>query len=144
MQAILKHLEDGLNELGKRLAELAKDKKEYEAKFKDLSEIEIKLREKGKEINDREAKVKYIENVAEYSDAVAADAKRVREERTELDPKIKKHEQAVREFNDYKNAQLKSIENATIANQKQAEALIAERNEFDAKIRAYKAIKNVV
>ena len=67
MQAILKQLEDAINSCYARIAECAKMKKEYDAKFGDLSKLEIKLREQGQDLDRRELQSKQIGNIMNYS-----------------------------------------------------------------------------
>ena len=55
----MKHLEATLLETEKKLVELAKDKKEYEAKFKNLSELELKLRAQGVDLDTRTHKYRF-------------------------------------------------------------------------------------
>ena len=144
MQEILKHLEDAINECNKKLGELAKDKKEYEAKFQTLSELEIRLREQGVELDKREKKVSYVENIVEYNASITKEAERVKKESVEL-AKGQTALQVERvQFDTEKKNALKEIADGKIRNQKQAEALITERKEFDDKIKAYKAIKDIV
>ena len=134
MQQILKQLENIIEECSKRLAELAREKKEYEAKFQDLSGLEAKLKEQGQDLDTREKKVKQIENIVEYSESVTIEAKRVKEEGLELAKGQKALQTERIEFEADKTTSLKEIEKGRIANEKQQKALLADKVEMDKKV----------
>ena len=141
MEAILKHLEDGLQACSTKITELANSKKEYETKFNNLNDLEAKLKHQGVKLDEREKKIKHIEDVEEYSKSLDEKAEKIRKDRLELSPKIKEHETTVNNFKIYREKELKRIEDDDFANKKQGDALIKERNAFNAEVKAYKGMK---
>ncbi len=144
MEAILKHLEDALQACSTRIAGLANTEKEYVIKFDKLNDIETKLKSQGTKLDERETKIKHIEDVEEYSKSLDEKAEKIRKDGSELGPKIKEYETKVNDFQIYREKELKRIEGDDFANKKQGDALIKERNAFEAKVRAYKGMKGAL
>ena len=144
MEAIIKHLEDALNECSKKINELNKDKKEYEAKFKKLSEVELELKSKMSDIDTREKKVKYIENIAEYNQQLNVEAKSVREASAELVKAQRSLQTERAEFESLKSKSLQEIENLKTNNLKQQEALIEEKKNVEKEKETARKIINSV
>ena len=144
MLEIMKHLENALQECSKRIAGIAKTEKEYDAKFKDLSDAGARLKTQGENLDAREKKVKHIENAVEYNERITADAEKIKKDGLELVRNQKALQAERAEFDKVKEVGEKKIKDGELRNQKQGDALVKERKEFEDKVRAYKGMRGAI
>ena len=144
LKAVLDALNSALSELKEKIAGVDKTKEEIRVKGLKQDELADELKAKAEELNTRELAVKEIESIVDFSNQAkdlmvkAKDLMKNAEERQGiLEGQFKKLSKDRQTFE-------KEQDNAKVANQKQVDALKAEREEFDAKVKAYKALAKAV
>lgn len=138
MEKIIKQLELAHKALQKKLEETQKLSEELGAKEKQLDERQAFLLERGKELNEREEKVKRVEADKDFKKKAKALMEKAKETTLAVEKQKADLQAKIEKFNKEKANALADIANKEEANRKQKDALIKERNEFEIQKKALK------
>jgi len=141
---IIEKLQAGYFLMGQRIADADRAVKDCAVKEKKLNDELESIKAKIEELSVREAKIKHIESIDEANKAAIKNKAEAVAALANLEGTKEAFEKETKSFAAEKARLLKEVDDAKIMNKKQADALIAERKEFEAKMNAFKAVKSVM
>lgn len=144
MEAILSNLKSALSQLNEKIAKVDEKSKAIDLRNVEVDKIEVLQKEKVVELAKREKSVSHIECIDEEIKKAQTLIKESKIGSDSLDEKEKNFAAKVAKFAQEREQLLREVASGKRKNQKQADALIAEQKEFDARVKAYKAVQAAV
>ena len=144
MEQILSELKSALSQLREKIAKADEASRATELRNVEIDKVKVEQKEKTIELAKRESAVRHIESIVDEAERARALIKEAKIGNEALDEKEKNFAEEKQRFAQHRDRELKEIQVKKEKNDKQAEALIKERNEFEARVRAFKAVQAAV